>query len=123
MRLYIIGPVTGIEDDNRPAFEDARTELRDAGYYVNIPHDFVPAGTSWEAAMRRSIRFLVATREGFVEQDGKLVRVKDAPCYDGVAMLEGWDSSQGAMVERIVAESCGIPCKTVEEWLEVAECS
>ena len=37
--LYAIGPVTGIEGDNRPAFEAARHDLKAAGYYVQIPHD------------------------------------------------------------------------------------
>ncbi|MFR8300891.1 MAG: DUF4406 domain-containing protein, partial [Gordonibacter urolithinfaciens] len=30
MRLFVIGPVTGIEDNNRPAFEAAARELHEA---------------------------------------------------------------------------------------------
>lgn len=32
MKLYAIGPVTGVEDDNRPAFEHAREDLRNCGH-------------------------------------------------------------------------------------------
>lgn len=111
-RLYIIGPATGIEDDNRPAFEDARTKLRDAGYYVDIPHDFVPAGTSWEAAMLKSIN---------VMSTPMFARTGSVPYYHGVVRLPGWEESRGAKVESMVALACGIPCKTVDEWLGVIE--
>ena len=43
------------------------------------------------------------------------------PAFDGVAMLDGWEQSRGARLERQVAEACGIPCKTVNEWLEEAQ--
>ena len=37
-RLYLSGPVTGIEDDNLSAFEIAQKELEAAGYLTDKPH-------------------------------------------------------------------------------------
>lgn len=111
-RLYIIGPVTGIENDNHAAFQAARDRLR-REYIVDIPHDTIKAGTAHEDAMTESIN-LITTRGYSYPRGGMAKR------YDGVALLEGWEQSEGARLEKAVAEACGIPCKTVDEWLEEA---
>ncbi len=104
-RLYVIGPVTGRPDDNFEAFGAASDKLLEAGCHPCIPHEFVPKGAAWPDAMRDSIHALTGHR----------------PAFDGVAMLDGWEQSRGARLERQVAEACGIPCKTVNEWLEEAQ--
>ncbi len=114
-RIYVIGPVTGIEDDNRPAFEEARKKLRSVGYWVEIPHVFVPSGAPHDEAMRISINALTSSSTFFRGNISKYESV-----YQGVAVLPGWEDSQGALCEHLVAEQCGIPCKTVDEWLEEA---
>lgn len=102
MRLYVIGPVTGMEDDNRPAFCKARGELMRKGYRPELPHQFIRRGTPWRAAMETSLRHIV----------------NDRP--DGIACLNGWRESKGACVEEIVARLNGIPVKTVDEWMAQA---
>lgn len=101
--LYAIGPVTGIENDNRPAFEAARHDLKAAGYYVQLPHDYIAVGTPWPEAMAKSINVLTDA-----DEDGGLL-------FDGVALLPGWESSKGACLEKQVAEAIGLPVKTVDE--------
>lgn len=81
--LYVIGPVSGIEDDNRAAFEEARTTLEASGYRATIPHDVIPTGTPWDEAMRLSI--------------AEMAR------HDGVAMLPGVETSRGARIELRIA--------------------
>ncbi len=107
--LYIIGPVTGVPEDNRPAFEDARRRLANVGYQAEIPHSFIPAGTPHKQAMLLSISDMTS-----VDIRGK----KIVPFYDGIALLPGNEKSQGARIEKLVAEQCGIPCKSVNEWVE-----
>ena len=110
--LYVIGPVTGIENDNRPAFEAARQRLFAAGYWVvGIPHDHIASGTPWGMAMRISICKMLGHGAG--RGFGHIV-------YDGVAMLPGWEDSKGARIEHDLAAELGIPCKTVDEWIEEA---
>lgn len=112
-RLYVSGPVTGIKDDNYEAFDDASFYFRRARYEATIPHDFVLPYMSHEVAMAACIHQLTS-------------RVWDADSngpknlYDGLALLPGWEQSEGAKLEKAVAGACGIPCKTVEEWLEEA---
>lgn len=101
MRLYVIGPVTGREDLNREAFEDAREMLEQAGYDVTIPHDIILPDASHERAMQMSIGW-IATARG------------------GVAMLDDWDDSPGARLEYSVATDCGIEAHCVGAWLLMA---
>lgn len=102
MRAYVIGPVTGIPNDNRDAFEAAREQLEAACAFdeVRIPHDYIPAGTGWSDAMRISVRNLVD--------------------FDAVAVLVGSERSRGAKLERLIAREIGIECRTVSEWLAAA---
>lgn len=103
MRIYVIGPVTGHVDLNRPTFESARAKLSAAGHEAVIPHDFIHADASHARAMRMSLCWMLFT--GRVE---------------GVALLDGWNASPGALLERAVAAQCGIACGSVDEWARVA---
>ena len=89
--IYIIGPVSGIKDDNRPAFETMRerlqSELPDCS--IRIPHDYVPTGCEWGKAMRISIREMTYA--------------------DCVVALDGTFSSKGASCERDTCTRIGIP--------------
>ena len=100
MRLYIIGPVSGVDQDNRPAFEAAALKLEKAGYDAYVPHWFIPAGTEWHQAMRRSIEMLVKC--------------------DGVAALDNFGASKGARLEAEIAAELDMPIKSVETWLRGA---
>ena len=102
-RIYVIGPVSGREGENRAAFEEARSALEAAGFKAVIPHDVVDAGGDWQLAMRQSIREMLRVRAG-------------RPVYDGVAELPGLFGSRGARCERGVCGQLGIPHKSVEEW-------
>lgn len=112
-RLYISGSVTGIEDDNLSAFEIAQKELEAAGYLTDKPHDLVDREDSHETAMLLCVNELT-------ERTQKTGIRHPVPYYDGVALLPGWEQSDGAKLEKAVAEACGIPVKTVDEWLEEA---
>ena len=96
MRIYVIGPVTGREDRNRPAFEQAARTLERSGYDVCVPHWFIPDSAEWGIAMRRSIEMLVKC--------------------DGVACLPDFGKSKGARIEADLACALGMPVKMVETW-------
>lgn len=97
MRLYVIGPVSGFPENNRPAFERAASQLHRAlGCAVEIPHDTVPSDADWQTAMRLSISAMLGC--------------------DGVALLEGWRWSQGARIERQLAVDIGMQTGSVPWW-------
>ncbi|AYD89693.1 DUF4406 domain-containing protein [Actinomyces lilanjuaniae] len=101
MRLYVAGPVTGVEDD-QAAFASAAARLRAAGYDVCDPAGLArPDGraqdSEWVAWMRTTTRMLTIC--------------------DGVALLPGWERSRGAVVEADWARAVGLPVRGLEEWL------
>ncbi|WP_303148409.1 DUF4406 domain-containing protein [Adlercreutzia equolifaciens] len=112
-RFYISGPVTGIKDDNRLAFSWAQNRLMDAGYEPFIPHEIVEPDDTHETAMLLCVNELT-------ERTQKRGTRYPVPAFDGVALLPDWEQSEGARLEKAVAEACGIPCKTVEEWIKEA---
>lgn len=98
MRIYLSGPVTGILDRNRPAFERAADQLADAGFDVIVPHHLIPVQTSWGDAMRIALRAVLRA--------------------DALATLDGWQQSRGARLEVQVAEAVGMPVRSVAEWAD-----
>lgn len=96
MRIYVIGPITGFDDLNLPAFEEARRMLRSAGYVPLIPHDFVSETADWQKAMRISLETIAKA--------------------DGIAYLEGWQKSYGARLEYGIASNLGIEVASVASW-------
>ena len=96
MRIYIIGPVSGFDDLNMPAFEDAYKKLYEAGYKPLIPHDFISKDADWQRAMRRSIETMMKV--------------------DGIAYLDGWQHSHGANLEWRIARAMGIEVAAVDSW-------
>lgn len=96
--LYVSGPVSGRPDGNRPAFDQAASALRAAGYRARVPHDDVAAGTAWIPAMRTCLVSMLAQA-------------------DGVALLDGWEASRGARLEVFVARALGMPVKGAGDWI------
>lgn len=99
MRLYIAGPMTGLPDYNYPAFKAAAVELGALGYETESPADNEDGtGTqTYEDYMRA----------GFLQ----LLRC------DGVALLDGWETSKGSKRERQIAGWCGMDVAPLAYWL------
>lgn len=99
--LYVAGPIKGIVNDNFLAFANAQVTLENAGYDVLNPQRHGNGAMSWAGYMKLGLTDLFQS--------------------DGVALLTGWSASQGATLERHVAQQLGIPVHTMDVWIARAQ--
>lgn len=109
MKIYICGPITGIPNWNRPAFNEASERLITSGFAIPVnPHDICayivayhrgPEELLWQKCMKADIAELLTC--------------------DGIALLPGWQNSKGANIERTLALQLGIQCLPIEEWYKI----
>ena len=87
--IYIAGPMTGIDQFNKPAFDAAHVNLAESWVVINPSNNFGGDQTLEHSQyMRYSIHQLLIS--------------------DAVYMLKGWMESTGARVEYEVALSLGL---------------
>lgn len=91
--VYILGPMTGYAEENRPAFRKAAKYLRELGYVVTSPDEldtYAPAAShTWADLLRRDIPWVIQADLGVA--------------------LPGWRASRGASLESAVLASLGRP--------------
>lgn len=106
--LYIAGPMTGLPENNYPAFRDAASILAKAGYGVLNPVENEKKRTDntrwvvgnrapWSWYMRRSLEQIAVA--------------------DGMAVLPRWQNSKGATLEVDLALQLGMQVATVDGWI------
>jgi hypothetical protein len=98
MNVYISGPISGLPDGNRDAFEGAAFQLRYHGFEAINPHEIGdaipkhPEQISWADYMRADLKAMM-----------------DA---DALLSLDGWAGSRGALLELDICRQLGIPVFT-----------
>lgn len=119
--LYLSGPMTGYPEWNFPAFDQARTFLRERGFAV-----LCPAESDRELGFDEKAGIAAWTpeyREEAARRDARMISHADA-----VAVLRGFTRSNGARVELMLARWIGLPVvaafapdyeltSSVDEWL------
>jgi len=101
MKLYVSGPMSGIPQHNRRAFNKAAKRLRKAGYKVVNPAEMdhnLKKPLPWNQCLRRDI--------------AQVVRCK------GMALLPGWKDSRGANLEVHIAKKLGMTVESVGSFIE-----
>lgn len=94
-RLYLAGPMSGIQSLNFPAFHAAAARLRADGHDVVNPAEInTDPLTPWEVCMRADIAHLVTC--------------------DAICLLPGWRDSRGATLEAHIARSLGMEAIELE---------
>lgn len=118
MRIYLSGPMRGYPSFNFPFFDKVGAALQRQGYRVSNP-----------AAHDRLIYPDIESWPGFETGDPEQCPQFNLPNsliwdfqaildVDGIAMLPGWERSNGARAERFVAEAVGKQTWLVAETLD-----
>jgi hypothetical protein len=97
MKIYISGRITG-DSNYREKFLDAGNRLKNAGHHPLSPVTPVSDCIDWQSAMRTAVCLMLKS--------------------EGVALLDDWSESKGAIIEASLALELGIPVKPIGEWLE-----
>jgi hypothetical protein len=95
MKVYISGPMSGIPDLNRRAFDRAARILRYAGHSPMIPHDLTPPRLDGESDDSHYVRCLEADLAALLQ-------------CEAIRLLPGWHESKGARIELHRALELGI---------------
>ena len=95
--VYLSGKMTGVENWNYDQFKNATEKLLND----NAAFVFNPAFREVKDPKPHEYYMLIDLHE--LTQS-----INDKPIYDVIAMLPGWEESQGAQVERDVAIACGL---------------
>lgn len=87
-KVYLSGPITGMEAQAPACFQKAKKEVESLGHHainpMELPHQH---GKTWGEYMREDIKAL-------------------CDC-DAIYMMDGWQNSRGAQVENLVAARLG----------------
>lgn len=104
-RLYIAGPMTGIDNYNFPAFDAARDQLKSLGYEPVSPADIDRAAgrvTVWADGT-------VELADDFDYEETLAADHKVIESCDGIVLLPGSEHSNGARSEWEHACALGLP--------------
>lgn len=105
-RIYIAGPMTGLPNWNRHAFNAAAIDLRTQGHDVVNPAGIAPHAHNGDCPPSYA-----------VADDGHSAACYLRNCFaalltcDEIHLLPGWRHSVGAIRERHVADWVGMPIR------------
>jgi len=97
MKWYLAGPMSGIPEQNYPAFREASNTLRyNHGLDVvspheTFPHPMQPDEERWAECLRKDVATLMHCQ--------------------GIILLPGWSKSRGARLEMSLALQFGFPVR------------
>ena len=96
-KVFISGPITGLEDTYRAPFPDAAQKVLDAGH-IPINPALLP--------------------DGMTQRDYMTICASMLATADEILFLPGAEKSDGATAECALAVKMGIPQFTLDSWLE-----
>ena len=115
MKLYLAGPMSGLPDFNFPAFDAAAAQLREAGHHVFNPAD--EDRNSGFDGMGMSGDPVEAAAKGFnLRETLKADLSWICDHAEGIALLPGWEKSNGARAEVALSRVLNIPASLYWYW-------
>ena len=120
MRVYISGPMSGIPNENRAAFDDAEQKMLKRFAWVDSFSIINPVQIG--NALKDRFMYMYSS-SGKTEKPGWCDYMReDIPalcsCH-AVLMLPGWQESDGAQIERYIATKLKMPVFENLEEMEI----
>ena len=114
-RIFLSGPMSGRKWYNVGEFCNAHAALREAGagFVFNPALEYLDPAPHMVDATHEE--YMLRCIDVLSEPDHMTLRTAS---FDMVVRLPGWDRSDGATVESVVAEACGIPVYDIGEVIE-----
>jgi hypothetical protein len=99
-KLYLSGPMDGVEDFNHPLFHRVAQEFRQVNFAVCSPAEFFDGDKTRERKeyMREAVKYLLEA--------------------DTIVLLPGWEESKGARLEAAIATELDL---NIMEYVETDE--
>lgn len=98
MKVYIAGPMRGIEQFNWPAFDECEQRL------ITLCHQVInPAQMDRDAGLKPDSEVSTTYLRAALASD-----VRELSLCDAIAMLPGWERSEGAKIEHAIARMMGL---------------
>ena len=107
-RVFISGPMSGIDHYNASAFAEAHAILRECG-----AHRVFDPSWEWMRRDEPTLGHEVYLRRCLHELTRPLTDISGGVV--DMVQLDGWQESAGAMTEYLVARACGIRCVRIGE--------
>jgi hypothetical protein len=113
---FISGPMTGYSNWNAGAFYECEKALYHMikSPYIYNPAKKIPNDNNNPKPHCYYMRHTLSTLSNYMFEDWLKIDV-NKPLYDAIILLPGWERSNGAVLEAIVASECGV---AVVEWVE-----
>jgi hypothetical protein len=118
VKLYIAGPMRGYADFNHPAFDAAAAALRAAGHDVVSPAERDRDSGLDMRGMAGTDAEMDAVGGTGKRLAGDLVVI--CTWAEGIALLDGHETSLGAVAEVATARAVGISARPWKDWLTPA---
>ncbi len=109
IKYYLAGPMSGIDQHNIPAFDEATQSLRAEGYNIISPAE-LDGGAFRKEAMKESPDMaggetcLGHTYGELLSRDVQTI----ADTCDGIILLPDWHTSRGARLEAYIGLAWGL---------------
>lgn len=118
VNVFLSGPMRGIEDHNKAAFDAAEDRLRSCGHEVWNPCRLLRLSASAREDGLTERECLAIDLTSMLDGwDGMTPAGTTTIFADAVVVLPGWSKSRGSTLEVAVAHEVGIDVKTIEEVL------
>lgn len=112
--VFLSGPMSSSETLNVGAFAEAHLACKRAGA-MDVYNPAAECLNADQGALSKPHAYWV--RKCICELT-RTMRPSGAPRYDLLVSLPGWEDSDGARTERMVAEACGISCIELEDVMQ-----